>query len=173
MKVIENTDVFPPRKHFVDVEPKFNEFTKNCRVLPAVYFDEPNVHFILKARYEPGEKSSFPNGGFEVYGPEGSTYNYELDQVVVHPYQFRMMKYFSKIENTVKDKVIKVVGDGKRGRPRKEPGDLKVKTVYIPTGGKRGRKSIDPVIKAAKKAELAAKKAKGSGKKGRPRKQIS
>jgi hypothetical protein len=45
--------------------------------------------------------------------------------------------------------------------------------MYIPTGGKRGRKPIDPVIKAAKEAELAAKKAKGPGKKGRPRKQIS
>ena len=173
MKVIENTDVFPPRKHFEDVEPKFTEFTKGCRVLPAVYFEEPNIFFTLKARYEPGEKSSFPNGGFEVYGPEGSKYHYELDQVVVHPYQFRMMKYFSKSENTTKDKVIRVVGNGKRGRPKIDPSLKKTLPTYVPTGGKRGRKPMDPALKAAKEAEMAAKKAKGTGKRGRPKKQVS
>lgn len=172
MKIVENTDVFPPRKYFVEVEPKFTEFTKGCRVLPAAYFYNPNLFFTLKARYEPGENKFFPKGGFEVVFSEGGIYNYELDQVVVHPYHLRMMKYFSKVENVVKEKVTTGNG-GKRGRPRKDPSDLKSKTVYTPTGGKRGRKPMNPEIKAAKQAKIAAKKAKGTGKKGRPRKQIS
>ena len=170
MKVVENTDVFPPRKHFTEVEQKFTEFTKGCRVLPASYFEEPNTHFVLKARYEPGDKASFPNGGFEVYGPEGSVHNFELDQVVVHPFQLRMMKYFQKTEH--KEKVVKVVSTGKRGRPAKDPSERKVKEVYVPTGGKRGRRPMDPALKAAKEAEMAAKKAKGTGKRGRPKKQV-
>ena len=172
MKVEENINVFPPRKFYVEVEPKFVEFTKSCRVLPVTYFNEPNTMFTLKARYLPGEKRTFPNGGFEVYGPEGSTYNYELDQVVVHPYQFRMMKYFSKTENTVKDKVIKVVGNGKRGRPKIDPSLKKTLPTYVPTGGKKGRKRMSDEDRAIRDAKVAAKKANSTGKKGRPRKQV-
>jgi hypothetical protein len=170
MKIEEDLTNFPPRKYFTDVEPKFLNFSKGCRVLPAVYFEEPNTHFTLKAQYSPGEKSTFPNGGFEVYGPEGSRYNYDLDQLIIHPYQLRMMKYFSKNPNNTKEKVIKVMGTGKRGRPCKMDGDKKIKTVYIPTGGKRGRKAMDPILKAVKEAEIAAKKARGNGKRGRPKK---
>ena len=172
MQIEINNECFPPRKHYVEVEPKFVEFTKSCRVLPVTYFDEPNTVFFLKARYLPGEKRTFPNGGFEVYGPEGSTHNFELDQVVVHPYSLRMMKYFSKTEGTVKDKVIKVMGNGgKRGRPRKNL-EGHVKPAYVPTGGKKGRKRMSDEDRAIRDAKVAAKKVGGTGKKGRPRKQV-
>jgi hypothetical protein len=65
MKVIIDTNVFPPRKYYVEVEPKFTEFTESCRVLPTTYFDEPNTMFFLKAKYAPGDKKTFTNGGFE------------------------------------------------------------------------------------------------------------
>lgn len=173
MKIEENVDVFPPRKHYVEVEPKFTEFTKSCRVLPVTYFDEPNTVFFLKAKYLPGEKRTFPNGGFEVYGPEGSTHNFELDQVVVHPYSLRMMKYFSKTEGTVKEKIVKIMGEGgKRGRPRTKSEDY-VKPVYVPTGGKKGRKRMSDEDRAIRDAKVAAKKVGSTGKKGRPRKQVS
>ena len=173
MKIIENTDVFPPRKHYAEVEPKFFNFTKTCRVLPATYFNEPNTIFWLKAQFAPGDKKTFPNGGFEVYGPEGSTHNFELDQVIVHPYHLRMMKYFSKTENTVKEKVINVMGNGKRGRPKMDPSLKKNQGPYIPTGGQRGRKRMSDEDRATRDAKLAVKKSNSSGKRGRPKKQTS
>ena len=173
MKIIENTDVFPPRKHYAEVEPKFFNFTKTCRVLPATYFNEPNTIFWLKAQFAPGEKRTFPNGGFEVYGPEGSTHNFDLDQVVVHPYSLRMMKYFSKSEGTVKDKVVKIMGNGgKRGRPKIDPLLKKTLLTYVPTGGKKGRKRMSDEDRAIRDAKVAAKKVGSTGKKGRPRKQV-
>jgi len=165
MKVIEDVDVFPPRKHFIEVESKFNSFSLGCRVLPAPYFEEPNTRFTLKKRYEIGEKKSFPKGGFEVYGPDGGTYNYELDQVIVHPYELKMKNFFSKVEKVDKEKVSTGI-KGKRGRPKMDPSLRKTPTQYVPTGGKRGRKPMDPVLKAAK---LAAQANKKTGKRGRPR----
>jgi len=169
MNVFENTDVFPPRKNFVDVDSKFTHFVKGCRVLPVNYIDDPSLNFTLKAMYQPGDKQTFPNGGFEVYGPEGSVYNYELDQLVVHPYELGMMKYFSKAEGVVKEKIH--TGEKKqRGRPRKDPSELKVKPEYKPTGGKRGRKPMDPELKAIRDAEKAKRALLSGGRRGRPKK---
>jgi hypothetical protein len=172
MKIEINNECFPPRKYYVEIEPQFTEFTKLCRVLPATYFDEPNTTFFLKAKYLPGEKKTFPSGGFELYGPEGSTHNFDLDQVIVHPYNLRMMNYFSKSESTVKDKVVKVMGDGrKRGRPRKNLEGY-VKPAYVPTGGKKGRKKMSDEDRALRDIKLSEKKINSTGKKGRPRKQL-
>lgn len=168
MKVITDNTVFPPRKHFVDVDSKFTHFTPRVRVLPANYFEEPNTFFTLKARYEPGENKFFPNGGFEVVHSEGGTYNYYLDEVIVHPFELGMRKFFTKSENVVKEKISTGV-PGKRGRPKKE-GELKAKAVYVPTGGSRGRKPMDPALKAAKEAEKAERAKNSNGKRGRPKK---
>jgi hypothetical protein len=167
MNVIENTEIFPPRKHFVDIEEKFTKYIIGGRALPASYYEDPSVHFTLKAVYQPGDKKTFPNGGFELYGPEGGIFNYELDQVIMHPYHFRMMNYFSKLKTHVKEKVSTGV-KGKRGRPRKDPSELKVQEAYVPTGGKRGRKPMDPALKALKEAEKAERAARSTGKRGRP-----
>jgi hypothetical protein len=168
MKVIIDNTIFPPRKHFVDVDPKFTNFASRIRVLPANYFDDPNVLFTLKAKYEPGENRFFPKGGFEVYHSEGAIYNYELDEVIVHPYELGMRKFFSKQENVVKEKISTGV-KGKRGRPKKD-GELKTKAVYVPTGGSRGRKPMDPALKAIKDAEKAERAKNSNGKRGRPKK---
>lgn len=172
MKIIEKTDTFPSHQYFDEVEEKFLKFTPNCRVLPARHFNEPHLHFSLKQRYEPGEHKHFPNGGFEICDLSGGIYNFDLNEVVVHPFHLNMMKYFSISQNINKEKISTGV-KGKRGRPSKDPSERKVLQEYVPTGGKRGRKPLDPEVKAAKEAVLAAKKAKGTGKKGRPKKQVS
>jgi len=152
MKVVTDNSVFPPRKHYEDVELKFTKFTPKCRVLPANYFEEPNTHFILKARYEPGENKFFPMGGFEVKHSEGGTYNYYLDEVIVHPYELGMNKFFTKAPPEIKEKV-------------KDPNAPK---------GKRGRKALDPEVKAAKEAtklaEAEERRKRSGGKRGRPKK---
>lgn len=168
MKVVTDNAVFPPRKHFVDVDLRFTKFAPKCRVLPANYFEEPNTYFTLKARYEPGENKYFPNGGFEVVHSEGGTYNYYLDEVIVHPFELGMRKFFTKSENVVKEKVSTGT-PGKRGRPKKD-GELKAKPTYVPTGGKRGRRPMDPTLKAAKEAEKAERAKNSNGKRGRPKK---
>ncbi len=148
MKVIEDNTVFPPRKYFDEVEIKFQNFTPKCRVLPANYFNEYNTFFTLKARYEPGENKYFPKGGFEIKHVGGGTYSYDLDQVVVHPFGLGMASYFSHAKNVVKEKVT---GHG------------------VPKA-KRGRKPLDPEIKAQREAERAANKKPSTGKRGRPKK---
>lgn len=169
MKIQEDVTVFPTRKFYVDVDAKFTNFTPKCRVLPVVYYEDPTTHFELKKIYAPGEKRTFPNGGFEVYGPDGGVYNYDLDQVVVHPYQLKMMKYFTKTENVVKEKVSTGV-KGKRGRPSIDPSLKKTLTAYVPTGGARGRKPMDPALKAIKDAEKAERTMRSGNKRGRPKK---
>ena len=168
MKVVTDNEVFPPRKHFVDIDLKFTKFAPKCRVLPANYFEEPNTYFTLKARYEPGENKYFPNGGFEVVHSEGGTYNYYLDEVIVHPFELGMRKFFTKSENVVKEK-ISTGTPGRRGRPKKD-GELKVKPAYVPTGGKRGRRPMDPTLKAAKEVEKAERAKNSNGRRGRPKK---
>ena len=168
MKINENTQTFPPYKYFTDVEEKFLNFKPRCRVLPARHFDDPQLHFSLKQKYEPGAKG-FPNGGFEVYGPDGGVYSFALNEVVVHPFALGMNKYFTKTVNVDKEKVS--TGDkGKRGRPKKDPSELKSMAVYKPTGGKRGRRPLDPEVKAAKETERLERQKRSTGKRGRPKK---
>jgi len=169
MKVVTDNTVFPPRKHFDNIDSKFTNFTPKCRVLPANYFEEPNTFFVLKARYEPGENKYFPKGGFEVTHSEGATYNYYLDEVIVHPFELGMRKFFTKSENVVKEKVSTGV-KGKRGRPSKPDSEKKIKAVYVPTGGSRGRKPMSPELKAAKEAAKAERAKNSNGKRGRPAK---
>ena len=172
MKIVENNDAFPPYRYFTDVEEKFLNFKPSCRVLPARYYEEYQLNFILKKRYEPGESKSFPDGGFEVIGPDGGVYNFYLDEVVVHPFTLGMSRYFSKAQNTVKEKIT-TGPKGKRGRPKKDPSELKIQQVYVPTGGKRGRKPLDPAVKAAREAEMLEKQKRSTGRRGRPKKQVA
>jgi len=172
MKINENTEAFPAYKYYTEVEEKFLKFTPGCRVLPARHYNDYTMLFTLKERYEPGMKKGFLLGGFEVFGPDGGTYNFELNEVIVHPFQLGMLKYFSTSQNINKEKVSTGI-KGKRGRPAKDPNDRKVLQVYVPTGGKRGRKPMNPALKAVKEAALVEKKKNSTGKKGRPKKQVS
>lgn len=168
MKIVENTESFPPYKYFTNVESKFLDFKPRCRVLPARHYDEYNLHFSLKKQHEPGSPG-FPNGGFEVYAPDGGVYSFGPDEVIVHPFALGMNKYFSRSLTAVKEKIT-TGPKGKRGRPKKDPSELKQQTVYKPTGGKRGRKPLDPEVKAAREAERLEKAKKSNGKRGRPKK---
>ena len=150
MKIIEKLkDGYIPYKAYEDVELQFKNFAKSVRVLPADFFHEPNEYFTLKAMYNPGEKRTFPNGGFEVYyGDGGCVYSYDLDQVIVHPYVLGI-KSFGKTENTTEVKISK---------PKNT------------TPGKKGRKPLSVEEKAKCQQEKAIKYSKSNGKKGRPSK---
>lgn len=194
MKIVEREASIGARKFYEDVDLKFLTFSEGIRVLPAPYFAEPNVQLFLKFRYEPGVHPYFPNGGFEVYDNSGAIFNYDLDQVIVHPYALGLMNYFSDVSEEKKNK-IKVTG-GKRGRPRNpntvakaayvptggKRGRKRGSTVlttdsvkaakYVPTGGKRGRKPLTEMEKAAKLAIQLEKTKKSGGKRGRPAKVV-
>jgi len=169
MKIIEDVNSFPPRKRYVEVEEKFTQFKPNCRVLPARYYDDYNLNFTLKKKYTPGENKYFPKGGFEVWGPDDGVYNFELDEIVVHPFQLKMNKYFTTSQNVDKEKISTGV-KGKRGRPKSD--NHKPKQEYVPTGGKRGRKPLSTEEKAKREKEAIARKKTSNGKRGRPKKQI-
>ena len=150
MKIIEKLkDGYIPYKAYENVELQFKNFAKSVRVLPADFFHEPNEYFTLKAMYNPGEKKTFPNGGFEVYyGDGGCVYSYDLDQVIVHPYVLGI-KSFGKTENTTEVKISK---------PKNT------------TPGKKGRKPLSDDERAKREQEKIERKSKSSGKKGRPSK---
>jgi hypothetical protein len=148
MRVIDKPGVFGSViKSYEDVDVKFKNFAKHVRVLPAPFFEEPHLIFTLKAMHEPGTKF-FPNGGFEVYLEGGGTYNYDLDQVIVHP-QVLGIKNFGKLSA---NKVV--------SQPTKK---------YVATGGPRGRKPLDPIEKAKREAEALERKQRSGGKRGRPK----
>jgi hypothetical protein len=149
MKIIEKIkDGYIPYKAYEDVELQFKNFVKDVRVLPAEYFDEPNTYFTLRAMYQPGEKKSFPNGGFEVYFENGCIHNYDLDQVIVHPFVLGIKKFGNK-ENT---------------------NEVKISKPKNTTPGKKGRKPLSVEEKAKREQEKALKHSKSNGKKGRPSK---
>ena len=83
-----------------------------------------------------------------------------------------MMNYFSKAQNVVKEKITTGV-KGTRGRPRKDPSELKTQLAYVPTGGTRGRKAMSPELKALKEAEKAERAKLSNGRRGRPKKVVS
>lgn len=158
---------------FADVEPEFINFTPGCRVLPAPYYNEYNNDFTLKRKYEPGEKPSFKDGGFEVWeGNGGKILSFDLDQVVLHPFELGKFKYFSKTADIeVKEKVTDPnKPKGSRGRPRKldENGNpIIIDRTYVPTGGQRGRKKLSEEEKAKRELEKANQPIKEKGQRGR------
>jgi hypothetical protein len=129
---------------YADVEPQFLCFEPGIRVLPAPFYNDPAVQFKFKARYEAGEKVGFPEGGVEVYGPSGELRSYDLDQVIVHPYELGMVNFFRATDETKKTETPGKT-PGRRGRPANP--DKVEKPAYVPTGGKRGRpKSDKPTV---------------------------
>lgn len=160
---------------FSDIEPEYLNFTPGCRVLAAPFYDEPTLHFELIKRYEPGEKKTFPNGGFEIRGEGCEIRSFELDQVVVHPFALGKTNYFKKSSTTeeAKEKVIDPNRvKGKKGRPRKldENGQPIIKEAYVPTGGKKGRK---PKLDEFGNKIVTVKKEYVSSGRGRGRKALS
>jgi len=147
--------------HYDEVEPELQvtpETPKLTRVLPSPFFYEKRLFFYLIKRYEPGEKRTFPQGGYEVRDEGGALRSYNLDQVIIHPAVIKHKKTLEKMAHKAE----------KEARKR----DRKIKKVErkVSTGtGRRGRPALDPVLKAARAAEQAARAQKSGGKRGRPK----
>lgn len=156
---------------FADIEPEYLNFEKGCRVLPAPFYEEPTLQFELIKRYEPGEKKTFPNGGFEVYGPGNEIRSFDLDQVILHPFELKKFNFFKKSQSEeTREKVIDPnKPKGKRGRPAKldENGNPIIKEAYVPTGGRRGRLPLSEEEKAKRALEKANQPIKVKGQRGR------
>ena len=128
------------------------------RVLPAPFFYEKRLFFYLIKRYEPGEKKTFPNGGFEVRDEGGALRSYDLDQVVIHPYVIKHKKTLDKMARRAEKEANK--------RKRKlEKTEKKNKSKQ----GRRGRPALDPAVKAQREANQVQNTIRSGGKRGRPR----
>ena len=160
MKIIEIPAAIVPRKAFLlDAdEQHFLDFKPGIQVLPAQYGEDesgaPLFYFV--ARHEDGEKC-WKGGGYEVRDSNGASRAFHLDSLIVHP------KYFKRKAKA--KAILERKGTGMRGRPKKDPSDLKVAVVYVPTGGKRGRPRKDPDTLQIPKVYIPT-----GGKRGRPSK---
>jgi hypothetical protein len=177
MKIIEKPWLYGSFLAYENVEPELAEIKFGDRVLPAPFFYEKKLFFWLIKKYEPGEKSTFPNGGYEVRDEAMAIRSFDLDQVILHPQVIKHKNTLDKMARRAekearkrerkRDKVIKAVSkSGRRGRPAIDPAvkaaraALKVEA-GVRSGGKRGRpKSLDPKVVSAVKAP--------GGRRGRP-----
>lgn len=184
MELKERTGKYGNIIYFYDeVEPNLLEIKAGDRVLPAPFFYEKKLVFTVVRKYEPNQHRWFPNGGFYLRGPAGEFRAFDLDQIILHPEIFEKLKRKAKIEkrrekeeakrlrslNKIRKEHDKKETKGKRGRPKlSEEEKAKIAAAPIdPNRKKRGRKPMDPVLKAQK--EAAKNKAPGEkGKRGRP-----
>lgn len=166
MKIIEKDFIVGGAKcgtllHYDEVEPELQitpETPQNTRVLPSQFFYEKRLFFHLVKRYEPGEKRTFPKGGFEIRDEGGAIRSYHLDQVVIHPIVIKHKKTLDKMARRAEKE------QKKRERRLK-----KVEREIKPKHGRRGRPALDPSVKAAREAEQTARSLKSGGKRGRPK----
>jgi hypothetical protein len=134
------------------------------RVLPAPYFYEKRLFFHLIRRIEPGQKPGFANGGFEVRDEGGALRSFDLDQVIIHPQVIKHRKTLDKMARRAEKEAKKRERQWKKAARETKP---KNKT------GKRGRPALDPAVKAAREAEVAARAERSGGKRGRPKSGVS
>ena len=147
--------------YYDEVEPELQvtpETPKLTRVLPSPFFYEKRLFFYLIKRYEPGEKKTFPQGGYEVRDEGGALRSYYLDQVIIHPAVIKHKKTLEKMARKAEKE--------QRKRERKTK---KVERKVSTGTGRRGRPALDPALKAARAAEQAARAQKSGGKRGRPK----
>jgi hypothetical protein len=152
---------------YEEVEPELlvtPQTEQYSRVLPAPFFYEKRLFFGLIRRYEPGDKSSFPNGGYEVRDESGAVRSYDLDQVIIHPQVIKHRKTLDKMARRAEKEAKKRDRQWKKASRDAKP---KNKT------GKRGRPALDPAVKAAREAEVIARAARSGGKRGRPKSEVS
>lgn len=158
MKVIEKPWQYGTYLAYEDIEPEFQATQHGVRVLPAPFFYEKKLHFTLHRRYEPGEKQTLPNGGFEVSGEFGGIRSYDLDQVIIHPDVLKQQKMLAKMRMRVEKE------EKKRERERKRQ-----EKANKPSGGKRGRPPLSAEAKALKEQLQEAMGVRSGGKRGRPK----
>ena len=178
MRIIEKDTKFGPRKAYTNVEPLYKMFSKGIRVLPAPFFYDKKLYFELWKRYEPGEKATFPNGGYEVVDVSGGIRSFDLDQVIIHPSVLKHKKMLDKMarraekEQKKRDRRVKQIGKenkvktGKRGRPALSTAEKMVREnlkeqAQARSGGKRGRP------KSTESKAVSTPKTSG-GRRGRP-----
>jgi hypothetical protein len=178
MKVIERDWKYGKYLVYDEIDEVFLATEKGIRVLPAPFFYDKKQYFELQRRYEPGEKATFPNGGYEVVDISGGVRSYDLDQVIIHPSVLQHKKMLDKMarraekEQKKRERRSKQIGrenkvkTGKRGRPALSTTEKMVREnlkeqATIRSGGKRGRpKSTEPKAVSTPKVS--------SGKRGRP-----
>jgi len=178
MKVIERDWLYGKYLAYDETEEIFIPTEKGTRVLPAPFFYDKKLYFELWKRYEPGDKPTFPNGGYEVVDVSGGIRSYDLDQVIIHPAVLQHKKMLDKMarraekEQKKRERRVKQIGKenkpktGKRGRPSLSTAEKMVREnlkeqAQARSGGKRGRpKSTEPKAVSTPKVS--------SGKRGRP-----
>lgn len=173
MKVIEKDLLVSGNKcgsfcAYEDIEPELTitpDTPRISRVLPAPFFYEKRLFFYLINRFEPGQKMGFPNGGFEVRDEGGALRSYDLDQVIIHPHVIKHQKTLDKMARKAEKE------RAKRDRQYKKAARDAAKPKN--TTGKRGRPALDPVVKAAREAEVVARAERSGGKRGRPKSGVS
>jgi hypothetical protein len=158
MKVIEKPWQYGTYLVYDEVEPEFIATEKGVRVLPAPFFYDKKQYYELHKRYEPGEKKTFPNGGYEVVDISGGIRSYDLDQVIIHPAVLKHKKMLDKMARRAEKEQRK-----RERRNKKAVREARVKH------GRRGRPSLDPTVKAQRDALKAQKNQTSGGKRGRPR----
>jgi hypothetical protein len=157
MKVIEKPWHYGSFLAYEDVEPELANIKFGDRVLPAPFFYEKKLFFWLIKRYEPGEKATFPNGGYEVRDEAMAIRSFDLDQVILHPHVIKHQKTLDKMARRAE----------KEARKRERKRDKVYKAVT--KGGRRGRPAIDPALKAARAALKVEAGVRSGGKRGRPK----
>ena len=152
---------------YTDVEPELMvtaETPSRTRVLPSQFFYEKRLFFFLIKRYEPGEKATFPKGGFEVRDEGGALRSFELDQVIIHPQVIQHKKTLEKMARRAEKEQAKRERKNKKSERTREKAERQKRS-----GGKRGRPALDPVEKARREAEKVSRAQKSGGKRGRPK----
>lgn len=171
MELIQKPWKHGTRLAYDNVNDNYLNFEKNIRVLPSPYFYEPTRRFLLIEKFEPGSAKPYNEGAFHVWDDDNNEHRFfYLDQVIVHPDIIAKRKQKVETIGIIVDAINIPKGKGKRGRRPLNPELKKQKELnkenHIP--GRRGRKPLDPEVKAKRDAEKAEKKAKGTGKRGRP-----
>ena len=163
MKVVNiPADYFPRPCYKFDSEEEKKQFTSfkpGQRVLPAQHFESnSNIEFYFVARHEHGEKG-WNGGGYECRDSSGGTRAFYLDALIIHPKEI-------KVKDQTTAVTISNLNHKQRGRKRTKP--IVVKDLNAPKG-KRGRKPLDPEVKAQREAEALVKKQNSGGRRGRPK----
>ena len=152
---------------YEEIEPELmitSETPKMTRVLPSRYFYEKRLFFFLIKRYEPGEKDSFPKGGFEVRDEGGAIRSFDLDQVIIHPMVIKHKKTLEKMARRAEKEAKK-----RERQLLKNERAFNKQQKQKRSGGKRGRPALDPAEKTRREAEKAARAQKSGGRRGRPK----
>ena len=162
MKVIERDWQYGKYLAYDETEEIFVPTEKGVRVLPAPFFYDKKLYFELWKKYEPGDKPTFPNGGYEVVDVSGGIRSFDLDQVIIHPAVLQHRKMLDKMARRAEKE------QKKRERRSKQIGkENKVKT------GKRGRPALSTSEKMVRENLKEQAKVRSGGKRGRPKSDTS